>query len=123
MRFKIPKNSDRFLWTLHSIEKMKYYGLSENRVKNVLLHPDRCELGIAPDTLAAMKRRGSKKHPFEHWVMYQVIIKLAKGLKHNQFKIISTWKYPGKSQPGKEIPIPEEIREEILNELENLNKN
>ena len=122
MRFKAPKNSEKFLWTLHAIEKMKYYGLSESRVKNVLFHPERHELGIAPETFAAMKRRGTKKHPWEHWVMYQTVIKL-KGrepLKNFQYKIISTWKYPGQSQPGRPIPIPEEIKEELMNELEKL---
>ena len=31
-------------------------------------------------------------------------------------KIISAWRYPGISKPGEEIPIPEDIRQEILNE-------
>jgi hypothetical protein len=29
-------------------------------------------------------------------------------------KIISAWKYPGKTKPGSPIPIPQDILEEIL---------
>ena len=33
-------------------------------------------------------------------------------------KIISAWRYPGISKPGEEIPIPEDIRQELLNDNE-----
>jgi hypothetical protein len=29
-------------------------------------------------------------------------------------RIISAWRYPGISKPGEEIPVPEEIRRELL---------
>jgi len=33
-----------------------------------------------------------------------------------QRKIISAWRYPGVSKPGEDIPIPEDIKQEILND-------
>ena len=36
----------------------------------------------------------------------------------NLRKIISAWRYPGVSKPGEEIPIPKDIRQEILNEFQ-----
>jgi len=124
MNFKIPKETDKFSWTKHSIDKMKYYGLPESRVKQVVLHPSRTEYGIAPETLASMKPRGTTKHTYEAWVMYQVIYSKPKlvlsGAKQKKFKIISAWKYPGISPKGQEIPIPEEMRDELMEELAKL---
>lgn len=105
MRFRKPQNTDKISWTKHSIEKMQFYGLSENRLKRVLRNPNRKEEGIAPETLAVMQRTGSKKHPTEIWIMYQTV-KL-------KVKIISAWRYPGVSPAGKKIPIPEDILEEL----------
>jgi len=105
MRFKKPQNTDKISWTKHSIEKMQFYNLSENRLKRVLRNPDRKEEGVAPETLAVMQRTGSKKHPTEIWIMYQVI--------KSKIKIISAWRYPGISPTGKKIPIPEDILEEL----------
>ncbi len=84
---------------------MQFYNLSENRLKRVLRNPDRKEEGVAPETLAVMQRTGSKKHPTEIWIMYQVI--------KSKIKIISAWRYPGISPTGKKIPIPEDILEEL----------
>jgi hypothetical protein len=120
MRFKAPKNNERFLWTNHAAGKMIFYGLSEQRVKRAILNPNRTEEGIAPDTLACMQIGGSKKHRQEIWVMYQKIkspLKTSPSLaeklktKSSKLKIISTWRYPGKS-PAKN-PIPREILDEI----------
>jgi len=105
MRFIRPKNSERILWTKHALEKMRFYNLSENRLKRVLRNPSRKEEGIAPETLAVMQRAGSKKHPTEIWLMYQII--------KSKVKIISAWRYPGISPKGKEIPIPRDILEEL----------
>ena len=105
MRFNKPKNTGEIIWTKHSIEKMQFYNLSENRLKRVLRNPDRKEEGIAPRTLAAMQRTGSRKHPTEIWLMYQNVGK--------KIKIISAWRYPGISPEGKEIPIPKDILEEL----------
>lgn len=89
-----------FVWTNHSKKKMKYYQLSESRVKRVINNPKRKELGIAPGTIAVMQPV-SPKHTSEIWVMYQ------------KNKIITAWRYPGKSPIREPIPIPEEILKEL----------
>lgn len=124
MLFKIPKNSEQFVWTNHSIDKMRQYGLSEQRVRSVLHTPKRKEEGIAPNTSAAMQSTGTQKHPSEIWVMYQEIKKLnIKNQNENdlvtrlrqdfggqrKLRIISTWRYPGIS-PIRTVPeIPDEV--------------
>lgn len=126
MRFKAPKNSERFFWTNHVFGKMIFYGLSEQRVKRAISNPDRTEEGIAPNTVACMQISGSEKHRQEIWVMYQTaksnIPCLPAGRKNQKnspfqramkLKIISAWRYPGKS-PAKN-PIPREILDEIKN--------
>jgi len=105
----IKKSKEKILWTKHSKEKRRYYQLSEKRVLRVLRHPDRKEEGIAPETIALMQRVGSKKHPYEIWLMYQTV----KIKDRTKIKIISTWKYPGISPIGEPIPIPEDIAEEL----------
>jgi len=103
--------------------KMRYYGLSQQRIKRVIKNPERIEEGIVEKTIACMQTAGSSKHPYEIWTMYQIpeskvksqkskIIpnKLMK-LKAKKLKIISAWRYPGKSP--KNNPIPEEILKEI----------
>ena len=110
MRFKKPKNTDEITWTRHSIEKMRFYNLSENRLKRVLRNPDRKEEGIALETLAVMQRTGTKKHPTEIWLMYQ---KIKSKVKSQKLKVISAWRYPGISPVGKEIPIPEDIKKAL----------
>lgn len=111
MRFKIPKNNERFSWTNHVIEKMIFYGLSEQRIKRVIQHPERIEEGIAPNTIACMQVAGSKKHRQEIWTMYQMKNLKLKTKNLKPLRIISAWRYPGKS-PAKN-PIPQEILEEI----------
>ena len=122
MEFKKPKNTDEIIWTKHSIRKMRFYGLSENRLKRVLATPKRKEDGVAPKTLAVMQRAGSRKHPTEIWLMYQIInAKYSRPFADNgagktknaKLKIISAWRYPGISPKGKEIPIPDDILEEL----------
>lgn len=126
-----------FYWTKHSLEKLREYNLSQQRVRRVLHHPTRTEIGIVPETWASMQLVGSKKHPYEIWVMYAVLIQnsidgkkrikksqaksltlitsniFSKNIK--QIKIISAWKYPGITKPGEPIPIPLDILEEIMN--------
>lgn len=107
MRFKIPKNTDKFFWTNHAIGKMKQYRLSEQKVRGVIFRFVRKEEGVAPRTVAVMQRGGSKKNPYELWVMYQLIKK--RGNKNNiptdiQKKIISAWIYPGESPVRNAIP-------------------
>lgn len=110
MLLKLPKTSEKFFWTSHVKRKMRQYGFSEKRVLNILRRPDRKEEGIAEGTLAAMQITGTKKKPTEVWTMYQ-ILKKPKGI-----KIISAWRYPGRSPIGKKLPIPDEIMEELLKE-------
>ncbi len=99
----------KVFWTKHAQEKLKHYQLSESRIKRVLRHPLRLEKGIAENTIAVMQSAGSKKHPYEIWAMYQVL--------SEKIKIISVWRYPGITKPGDEIPIPEDI----LNQLKSNN--
>ena len=124
-------------WTSHSRYKMRFYGLSESRVKRVISFPKRIEEGIAPDTVAMMQSAGTEKHPYEIWVMIQETQTNADGtLRHDSgqaqtnaekrisqrksiqetrksavTEVISAWRYPGKTKPGQ--PLPEEILKEI----------
>ena len=109
MRFKLPKNTDRISWTNHAIRKMQYYQLSEARLKRVLNNPKRKELGIAPGTVAVMQPANSK-HTSEIWLMYQIV---KSKVKSSKLKVITAWRYPGKSPIRGPIPIPEEILEEL----------
>jgi len=98
-----------YIWTQHVKQKMKFYGLSEARVKRVVRFPERIEEGIAPNTVACMQKTTNIKKPQEVWAMYQVRNK-------NVIKIISAWKYPGVSP--KNNPIPQDILDELKNMLD-----
>jgi len=102
---KEPRNTERIFWTEHSKDKMRFYGLSENKLKHLILNPDRIEEGIAPKTIAIMQSVGTKKRPTEIWLMYQKSGK--------RIKIITAWRYPAISPKGKEIPIPRDILSEL----------
>ncbi|MFH1181156.1 MAG: hypothetical protein V1705_01970 [bacterium] len=86
---------------------MRQYRLSEKRVLSVFRRPDRQEEGIAPQTMAAMQITGTKKNPTEIWMMF-VVLKRPKGI-----KIISTWRYPGRTPKGQRPIIPEDILREL----------
>lgn len=114
------------MWTDHSKSKMIQYFISESKIKSIIQKHDRLEGGIAPKTVAVMKRNDKVKKKAatpgageprqrreELWVMYQKIGNKKTGERLN---IISVWRYPGVS-PKKEVPIPEDI----LKELENVN--
>src|SRR3989338_10543748 len=94
-------------WTSHSRAKMRFYGLSESRLKRIINFPKRIEEGIAPDTIAMMQPAGSEKHPYEIWLMIQE--------EKSRRKVISAWRYPGRTKPGQ--PLPEEILKEIRNSI------
>jgi len=104
MFLKSPKSFERIYWTKHSKAKMRQYQLSEKRVLRVLRKPDRKEEGIALGTTAAMQITGTKKHPTELWLMFQI--------KNRKIRIISAWRYPGKSPIGNP-PIPEDTLEDL----------
>ncbi len=124
MRFNIPKDSSRFLWTNHVVGKMKQYGLSEQKVRSVIFNHKRKEEGIAPKTIAVMQPTGSKKKPTEIWVMYQLVKEKARGDVKNgavlstetKKRIITAWRYPGVSPKRQSVPIPDDI----LNELDSI---
>ncbi len=59
-------------------------------MKRILRSPKRVEEGIAPDTIAMMQSAGTKKNPYEVWVMVQD--------SNTERKIISAWRYPGKTK-------------------------
>lgn len=104
--FKFPKNNNEIIWTKHVVEKMKQYYLTESRLKKLLRNYKRKEEGIAPGTIALMSPAGTKR-PTEIWLMYK---------NHgNRKKIITAWRYPGIS-PKKELPIPENIVNELKNQ-------
>lgn len=115
MRFKEPKNTERFYWTEHVKEKMKFYNLSEGRLKRILRNPGRIEKGVAFSTVAAMQSTRSKR-PSEIWIMYRKLKsherKKTKKRKKERIMIISAWRYPGKSPVG-QLPLPEDIAQNI----------
>lgn len=90
-------------WTAHCRQKMRFYGLSEGRVRRVLHSPTRVEEGIAEHTAAVMQRVPSPKHPSEIWVMIED--------RRDKRNVVSAWRYPGTTRPGK--PLPPEILREI----------
>ena len=121
--FKIPKDSEKYQWTRHSIAKMHQYGISEGMVRRVVRAYIRKEKGIAPSTTAVMQPRKIDSHMGgkptkwreELWVMYRTAPKVA-GSFFDRKRVISAWRYPGMSPQGQEIPIPEDIREELERE-------
>ena len=116
----------KLFWTEHSKIKMRQYGLSKQKILGILHRPERIEQGIVPGTTAAMKTnkvffktkqitltgawQKPKKAPGEIWLMYRDVKDLR--------RIISAWRYPGISKPGEEIPIPPDIRRELMAQLE-----
>jgi hypothetical protein len=97
-------------WTHHSRDKMKYYRLTESRIKRIIRHPTRIEEGIFEDAIACMQPAEGKKYS-EIWVLYV----LADSEKGKQIKVITAWRYPAKS-PERD-PIPPEVLREIKNIL------
>lgn len=106
-------NTSRVFWTRHAKQKLHYYRLSEKRVLRVLRRPDRKEEGIVEGTIANMQKTGTKSRPTEAWVMY-AILKKPKGI-----KIISCWRYPGKTPEGQRPAIPEDVLQDLMKDLRN----
>ncbi len=106
---KFPKNDKHFVWTDHSKSKMIQYFVSPTKIKELIKKNDRIEGGIAPKTIAVMKRNDRGKKKEEIWVMYQ---KSGDKKTGERLKIISVWRYPGVS-PKKEVPIPEDVIDEL----------
>lgn len=107
--------SEKYLWTKHSIYKMRHYGLSAQRVKRIIRHPARTEEAILPRMIAAMQPAGGKNYS-EIWTIYQLMKRVdtkyqIQNIKYGQIRIITAWRYPGKSPVNN--PIPQDILEEI----------
>ena len=92
----------KLYWTNHSQAKMRYYRLSEQRVKRVIRNPFRVEEGIAEDTIAVMQPFGNKRDR-EIWVMVADT--------KEKRRVISAWIYPARTKAGE--PLPEEITREF----------
>lgn len=86
--------SGQIFWTEHAKFKMHFYKLSESRVKSVLKNPERIEEGIAENTIAMMQTNKTSNKPYEIWVM----------VNPKPLRVISAWKYPGKTKPGESLP-------------------
>lgn len=133
---KPPKNDSKYTWTSHAWMKMRYYGISEQRIKRIVRFPARIEEGIAEDTIAAMcpygtspagrQSNGAPAYRGEIWVMYKIVDGKKGGsdshdkteksianyfLPSKKIKVITAWRYPGQS--AKRDPIPAEILAEI----------
>lgn len=141
MKFNLPKDDSKFRWTQHVVRKMMFYGLSPDRVKRVIRAPQRMEVGIAPETKAAMQKAGTPKKPTEIWVMWaertdnrqqatdnnrkSSVVGRKSSVNNNflqsQKVIITAWRYPGVSPVRDELPIPSDILAELKKELALLN--
>lgn len=99
----LEKQKKQLHWTAHARGKMFFYKLSEGRIKRVLNSPERVETGIAPETIAVMQTQKGPKNSYEIWAMV-ADDKVRR-------KVISAWRYPGKTKPGESLP------EEILREF------
>lgn len=100
----IIQSTQPMRWTEHARQKMRFYGLSENRLKRVLRHPTRVEHGIAPATTALMQP-ATVKHTSEIWIM---VMK-----RRAQLIVITAWRYPGKSPIRGNLPVPIDIQRAI----------
>jgi hypothetical protein len=121
----------KLVWTEHSKIKMRQYGLSKQKLMSILYKPERREKGIVLGTDAVMRTNKKffnakqitlkkawqqpKKAPGEIWIMYKDLP--ARAGKPQERRIISAWRYPGVSKPGEEIPVPDDIRVEILKSM------
>ena len=108
-------NHRGFRWTKHIENKMRYYGLSKQRIRRVFKSPTRKEFGVAPDTIAVMQTAGTKKYPTEIWLMFQNI--------QSEINMISAWRYPGTSPKGKLPEIPEDTILELEKLKQKINEN
>lgn len=107
----IENQEKKIVWTNHAKRKLKQYHFSEKRALRIFRHPDRIEEGIVEGTIAAMQIIGTKRHPSEAWLMYTII--KPKNKKSNIIRIISVWRYPGRTPFGQRPLIPYDTLEEL----------
>ncbi len=105
---------EKYIWTQHAQMKLRHYRLTESRIKRVIRHPSRIEESIVSGAIACMQPAEGKQYS-EIWTMYVLINARRKERKIKQMKIITAWRYPGKS-PERD-PVPAEILREIKNFL------
>ena len=100
-------HEEKYAWTAHSRMKMRHYRLTESRITRIIRHPTRTEEGVLPDAIAVMSPAEGKIYS-EIWAMYVLV-----GGKEQKkkIKIITAWRYPGRS-PARD-PIPADILKEI----------
>lgn len=72
------KDNEKILWTRHAQDKLRYYRLSESRVKRIIRHPTRTEEGILEGAVACMQPSDGKKYS-EIWTMYVLVSDVALG--------------------------------------------
>ncbi|HUZ92715.1 MAG TPA: hypothetical protein VNG29_01820 [Candidatus Paceibacterota bacterium] len=85
-------------WTFHARDKMRFYRLSEQRVRQVFHAPKRVEEGVAPKTIAMMAPTSTKGNAGKEETWSQEIWVMVED-KKNVRKIISAWRYPGRTKP------------------------
>lgn len=107
MQFKPLKDDKKVSWTQHVARKMMYYGISEALVRRVIRRPGRIEKGVAENTIAVMQPTGYARAK-EVWVMYQIL-----NQKSKKIRVISAWRYPGRSPVRGPLPIPDDILAEL----------
>lgn len=103
--------------------KMRHYRLTEARIKRIIRYPARVEEGIFPGAIACMSPADGRPYS-EIWTFYTLasIGKREGGImrsasrtigsgKEKKIKVISAWRYPGKS-PARD-PIPQDVLREI----------
>lgn len=84
---------------------MRQYRLTESRVKRLIRHPARTEESIVDGMVACMQPAGGKRYS-EIWALIVPVRN-----KEKRLKIITAWRYPGKS-PERD-PIPVDVLREI----------
>ncbi len=104
----------KYIWTHHAQMKLRHYRLTESRIKRVIRYPSRIEESIVEGAVACMQPAEGKNYS-EIWVMYVLLNARRKDKKIKQMKIITAWRYPGKSPERN--PIPVEVLREIKNFL------
>jgi len=127
---------DKYVWTNHARDKMRFYRLTESRVIRIIRHPVRIEEGVLEGAVACMQPAGSfsassennvfpvRKNSFfkkekysEIWAMYvldggrESSKSETRNFQKKRIKIITAWRYPGKS-PERD-PVPAKVLEEV----------
>lgn len=93
------------VWTKHAKKKRRYYHLSKTKIERLLYNFKRKEKGIAPETIAVMKRIKKKGREMEVWMMYEEV--------EEKIKIISAWIYPGTTEKDESVYIPSDVFKEL----------